>query len=314
MKILVTGHLGYIGSVLVPMLSGHEVIGVDAGYFSTEPGRDIRDLFLPDFIGVEAVIHLAALSNDPLGELDASLTDEINHWQTVRIAKMAKAAGARRFIFPSSQSQYGNAPPDTIVTEDTPANPLTAYGWSKWNAEQGLKSLVDDHDQFSVVILRPATVFGWSPNLRTDLVLNEFVLGAVRDRQIIVRGDPDAWRPFIHVVDLAVTMCKALDCTPGIYNVGLPLQIQIGELAEKVSKHTDAKIIHQGNSTDGRSYRVSCQKSYSILMPFFDLDMGIRDLSWPLQHNVPSGQHGNRLSRLRSLLDSGKLTPDLRWT
>lgn len=313
MKILVSGASGYIGSVLTPLLHPHEVIGIDAGFYSDTPGRDIRDLVAADFVGIDAVIHLAALSNDPLGEINTSLTYQINSGQSLRLACLAKDAGVKRFVFISSQSVYGTAADDVVVTEATIPNPLTAYGRSKWEAECGIAPLNDA--RFSVVILRPATVFGWSPNLRTDLVLNEFVLSAMRTGTITIRSDGTPWRPLIHVKDLCETIVASLDCCgPGTYNVGLPTCYTVLDLAEMVREQGRASIVITGERTDGRSYRVDCSRGQSLWKPQFSVEYGIQQLQLlGMNPTHPGFPYGNRLARLRSLLDSGSLTPELRW-
>ena len=213
-RILVTGNLGYIGSVLTPFLAtrGHAVRGLDTGYYtdcqlSSAPPppeqiqRDIRDVTLEDVQGCAAVIHLAALSNDPLGELAPHLTEEINFQGTLRVAALAKQAGVRRFIYASSQSMYGISSADEELDEDkSEKHPLTSYARTKWNAECELKKMADA--SFQVVCFRPSTVFGASPRLRCDIVYNNLVACAYTTGRIEIKSDGSPWRPVVHVLDV----------------------------------------------------------------------------------------------------------------
>jgi nucleoside-diphosphate-sugar epimerase len=212
MRLLVTGHLGYIGTAIVPMLvaAGHEVVGLDANFFENctlgaepelVPGirRDVRDVDPGDLQGFDAVLHLAALSNDPLGEMNPGVTYDINHKAAIRLAKMAKAAGVKRFLFSSSCAIYGAAG-DEMLDENATFNPVTAYGRSKVLVERDLAGLADA--RFAPTCLRNATAYGFSPRLRLDIVLNDLVAAAFTTGRILMRGDGTPWRPIVHVEDI----------------------------------------------------------------------------------------------------------------
>jgi len=214
MKVLITGHDGYIGAVLAPTLrdAGHEVAGLDSFLFEgcalgPEPAGipalrlDVRDVEVEDLRGFDAVVHLAAISKDPLGHLDPKRTYEINHLATVRLARLAKRAGVERFVFASSCSLYGAASPNDLLTESAPFNPVTPYGRSKVLAERDLSKVADD--DFSPVFLRNATVYGYSPRLRLDLVVNDLVASAFTTGRVVIKSDGTPWRPLVHVEDVA---------------------------------------------------------------------------------------------------------------
>ena len=221
MRVLVTGSGGYIGAVLCPVLvgAGHEVVGLDSGLldgcdFGGGPAEvptlrvDLRDVAAEHLEGFEAVVHLAALSNDPLGELDPERTYDINHRASVRLAALARAAGVRRFLFSSSCSLYGAADPEQLLDESAPFNPVTAYGRSKVLVERDVAALAADG--FSPVFLRNATVYGASPRLRADLVVNNLVGHAVTSGRVLVMSDGTPWRPLVHVEDVAATFAHLL--------------------------------------------------------------------------------------------------------
>lgn len=286
MKILVTGTEGYIGSLLAPMLMqrGHEVIGVDTGFYKvgwlyngTELtaktlNKDIRHITAEDLQGVEAVVHMAELSNDPAGQLSPTITYDINHKGSVHLATLAKAAGVRRFVYMSSCSVYGVATGED-VTEESPVNPQTAYAICKTLVEQDVTTMADD--SFSPTFMRNATAFGASPRMRFDVVLNNLAGLAWTTREIKMTSDGTPWRPLVHVLDI----CKAIVCTleaprdivhNQIFNVGdTTHNYQVKEIAEIVADtFTGCKLSFGDSSADNRSYRVSFEKINKILPGF----------------------------------------------
>jgi nucleoside-diphosphate-sugar epimerase len=286
MKILVTGTEGYLGSLLPPLLieRGHEVIGVDTGFYKvgwlyngTEVtaktlNKDIRNIILKDLQGVEAVVHMAELSNDPTGQLAPNITYDINHQGSVRLAKLAKEAGVRRFIYMSSCSVYGVAT-EGDVTEESPLNPQTAYAECKTLVERDVMPLADD--DFSPTFMRNATAFGASPRMRFDIVLNNLAGLAWTSKQIKMTSDGTPWRPLVHALDI----CKAIVCAieaprdivhKQIFNVGdTTNNYRVKEIAEIIAGvFTGCQLSFGENSADNRSYRVSFEKINTILPGF----------------------------------------------
>jgi nucleoside-diphosphate-sugar epimerase len=286
MKVLVTGHKGYIGTILTPMLitRGHEVIGLDSDLYRhctfgddppavTEIKKDIRDIELADMSGLDSVIHLAGLSNDPLGDLDPDLTYEINHKASVRLAQLAKKADVKRFVFSSSCSTYGAAGED-MINEEAPFNPVTPYGRSKVMAEKDLAGLADA--DFSPVYLRSATAYGLSPRLRFDLVLNNLVAWAYTTGRIHLKSDGTPWRPIVHIEDISRAFTAVLEAPRDVihnqaFNVGSNDQnYQIIDIAKSLKNLMPAYEIEfaEGARPDTRCYRVDFSRIAAKLPGF----------------------------------------------
>ena len=293
MKILVTGTEGYLGSLLAPLLiqHGHEVIGVDTGFYKvgwlyngTEVtaktlNKDIRHITAEDLKGVEGIVHMAELSNDPAGQLAPHITYEINHHGSVRLAKLAKAAEVERFVYMSSCSVYGVATED-YVTEESPVNPQTDYAKCKTLVERDVKPLADDG--FSPTFLRNATAYGASPRMRFDIVLNNLSGLAWTSKEIKMTSDGTPWRPLVHGLDI----CKAILCTieaprdlvhNQIFNVGdTAHNYQVKEVAETIAEvFTGCQLSFGQSDGDNRSYRVSFEKINQTL-PGFQCDWNAR--------------------------------------
>lgn len=340
MKVLITGHDGYIGSVLVPVLKeeGHEILGVDSFFFSNylmgetisgiqEIHEDIRDYTIDVFDGIEAVIHLAALSNDPLGEINPELTFEINHKASIRLATLAKAVGVQRFLFASTCSVYGITAQQELATETTPLDPLSAYAKSKVQVEMDLAGLADD--SFSPVYLRNATAYGWSPHYRSDLVLNNLTCWAYTTGEIHMMSDGTPWRPIVHVRDIANAFSAILIAPREVihnqaFNVGLNTEnYQVRALATIVQEgFTGSKVTYNENSNpDQRSYRVDFSKIKKCLpefKPVWNARLGVEELRAAyektcLHREDFTGQKYVRLARLKWLLQEGLLDDKLYW-
>jgi nucleoside-diphosphate-sugar epimerase len=288
MKILVTGHLGYIGTVLVPMLlkRGHDVVGLDADWYTrctfgdgkdivAVPNikKDIRQAQTADLRGFDTVMHLAALSNDPLGNYNADLTDEINHKAAVRLGAMAREAGVKHFIFSSTCSNYGVAGND-FIDENGSFNPYTPYAKAKVAAELGLKPMSDS--KFSVTLMRSATAFGYSPRIRWDLVLNNLTAHAACSGKIYMKSDGTPWRAIVHIEDIsraftAVAEAKRELVHDQAFNIGQTKEnYHVSEVAEIVAKTVpNSKIEYApGAGPDPRCYRVNCDKIQRVLPAF----------------------------------------------
>jgi nucleoside-diphosphate-sugar epimerase len=341
--VLVTGHLGYIGAVLVPRLqaNGHQVFGLDSDLFErctfgdfTVPcvpssRKDIRDIEQADLdaIAPEAVIHLAGLSNDPLGDLDPKLTYAINLHATVKLARLAQQSGASRFVFSSSCSTYG-AGSEAWVDESAGLKPVTPYGESKVLAERQLSKLVTT--DFSPVYLRNATAFGFSPRLRFDLVVNNLVAWAVTTGRVRLKSDGLPWRPLVHVEDIADAMIAALHAPRAAIhdraiNIGSTSEnYQIRDIAEIISRVVpNCKVSMASDaSADARCYRVNCDLANKVLPEFeprWTVEAGARQL---LEHYLNfsvtleefEGPRYQRIAHMRQLLADGVVDRSLRPT
>jgi nucleoside-diphosphate-sugar epimerase len=339
MRVLVTGNRGYIGSVLAPTVAaaGHDVVGLDTGYYEDcdfgEPPDDfptleidVRDVSAADLDGFDAVVHLAALSNDPIGDLNEQWTYDINLDGTLHLARMAKEAGVGRFVFASSCSMYGASNSDELLDESSPFNPLTAYAESKVRAEEGLAQLADD--VFAPVSMRNATVYGVSPRLRLDIVLNNLAGWAHTTGAIRLLSDGSSWRPLLHVRDLSKVAVVMLETPPDVvrgqaFNVGSNDQNYIvRELAEILAEVTGCGVEFAGDaSPDPRSYRVDFSRLASTF-PDVQLDWnarrGAQELidayrSVSLTKELFEGRRYVRLRQLKHLMKSGALGDELRW-
>ena len=340
MRVLVTGHRGYIGSPLVERLktAGHDVVGVDTELYedctfgvNKDSGvrtinRDIRELSPADLEGIDAIAHLAGVCNDPLGDLLPETTYEINHAATVRLAKIAKASGVRRFVFSSSCSVYGAAGREWIDEKSEP-NPITPYGLSKWNAEVDLRRLADA--TFSPVFLRRATAYGFSPRIRFDLVLNNLTAHAFTSAKVLLKSDGMSWRPIVHIEDIGRAFLAALEAPVEtvhneIFNVGITTEnYRIREIAEIVKETVPGSRIEFAASAgpDKRAYRVDCSKVARLLPKFrpqWTARRGARDLynrytEYGLLLEDFEGARYQRLGYLQSLMARGAIDVGLRW-
>lgn len=338
MRVLLTGHNGYIGAVLGPMLKehGHDVVGIDT-YFYEEcvfrqvpdlPAirKDLRDVLPDELAGFDAIVHLAALSNDPLGDLNPKLTSEINHAASVRLASLAKQAGVPRFLFSSSCSIYGAAQ-DGISTEESTVEPLTPYALSKIRTEEDLSQLADA--SFSPVILRNATVYGVSPKLRVDLVLNNLVGWAYTTGHVRILSDGTPWRPIVHVEDLSKAMVSIFEAPRDLvhnqtFNVGVNEEnYQVRELADIVGENVPScSIAYAGDSgPDKRNYRVDFskfRKTFPDFTPVWNARQGAKQLydeyhAQSMTREQFQSRRYIRINQLRHLLDKRLLGDDLRW-
>lgn len=340
MKVLVTGHDGYIGSVLVNKLieCGHDVKGIDTGYFDRchfidkKPKiqsirKDIRDLEIADVRGFDVIIHLAALSNDPLADLNPNLTLEINGMQSFRLAQLAKRAGVGRFIFASSCSVYGLGETDNL-TEEAQTNPQSVYARSKILAEQSIGTIADR--DFSPTYLRCGTVYGLSPKMRFDLVVNNLLGWAVTTSQIKILSAGSQWRPLVHVSDVASAYIAIAEAPiESIHNQAINIgsnieNYTIRDIAEVIKRVVPSTTIVYANksNTDTRSYRVDFSKLTRVLHNFrlgWTLEMSVAELYNLIQERGMTldefqSRRYTRLKQMKHLQERSILDNSLRFT
>jgi nucleoside-diphosphate-sugar epimerase len=339
MRVLVTGHDGYIGSVLVPLFSaaGHEVVGLDSLLFDgcafgdpPEPvaaiRKDIRDVTPGDLEGFDLVVHLAAISNDPLGDLNPDVTMDINFRATESLAKAAKAAGVPRFLYSSSCSLYG-AHGDAPIDETAEMYPVTPYGESKVLSEQALMALADD--TFSPTYLRNATAYGVSPRLRGDLVVNNLTGFAFTTGQVFLKSDGRAWRPLVHIEDISRAFLAIAEADVALghnraFNVGATDEnYLVRDVAEIVESEVEGSTIVFSDqaAADLRNYRVNCDlihETFPNFVPQWTVRRGVQELRDQFaKHGLTIDDlEGDRFMRIRHVrrhLDDGSLSPELRW-
>jgi nucleoside-diphosphate-sugar epimerase len=326
MRVLLTGHKGYLGTVMAPVLAqaGHEVVGLDSGLFGDcllgqarddPPGIevDLRDVHLEHLEGFDAVIHLAALSNDPLGALAPDLTYDINHRASTRLARLARDAGVSRFLYASTCSVYGASGGDGLVGEDAPLRPVTPYAESKVRVEDDLHTLADD--DFTPVYLRNATAFGYSPRLRADIVLNNLVGHAYLSGEVLVLSDGTPWRPLVHAGDIAKAFAAALVAPreavhDTAFNIGTERNnVTVAEIANEVVEAVPGSTLRITGEAgaDPRSYRVDFSR-FRDAIPGFDCEWTIKAGALELaeayqKHGLTRETFDRRFTRLAWLKD-----------
>lgn len=341
MRLLLTGNNGYIGTVMASMLrsAGHEVVGLDTDFFADcvlgpaavqihQIRKDIRDVDVQDLRKFEAVIHLAALSNDPLGDLQPELTYDINLHATLHLARLAREAGVKRFLYSSSCSIYGASSTDDLLNEEAPLLPVTPYAESKVRAEEELRKLADS--DFSPVFLRNATAYGFSPRLRADIVLNNLTAWAFTTKKILIMSDGTSWRPIVHINDISQAFALCLTAPQELIhnqaiNVGaITENYQVRELAELIKEILPEATIEYGGSKtpDPRNYRVDFTKLTRLLPEFepqWTARRGVQQLykafqDFGLTLESFQGRKYVRLNQLKHLLATNCLDGQLRWS
>jgi nucleoside-diphosphate-sugar epimerase len=339
MRVLVTGHNGYIGSVLAPFIAaaGHDVVGLDTYLFEDctfGPDReaieamrlDVRDVRATDLAGFDAIMHLAALSNDPLGNVNPQCTYDINHLASVRLARLAKEAGVPRFLFASSCSLYGVAS-DALLTEEAAFNPITPYGESKVRVEQDVAGLADE--RFSPTFLRNATAYGVSPRLRADVVVNNLVGAAFTTGEVLIQSDGTPWRPLVHIEDIAQAFLCVLQAPRErvhnqAFNVGRTEEnYRVRDLAQMVSEVVPGSCVRyaEGGGPDPRCYRVDCGKLERTLPEFraqWTVRAGMEQLHAAFRRHALTAEQflGGRFLRIKHILKlqaEGQIDASLRW-
>jgi nucleoside-diphosphate-sugar epimerase len=340
MRVLMTGHAGYIGAVMIPMLldEGHDVVGLDTDFFDQctfgefSPSietlhRDIRDIRLQDLQNFNAVIHLAAISNDPLGDMNPQCTFDINHHASVHLASLAREAGVERYLYSSSCSVYGSASPDDILDESADFAPVTPYAESKVLVERDVSAMAND--DFSPVFMRNATVYGVSPRLRGDLVVNNLVGWALTTGHVMLKSDGTPWRPLVHVEDVCQAFASALNAPresihDQAFNVGRDGEnYRIRSVAEIVQRAVAGSELsfEEGAGGDPRCYRVDFSKISAALpgyAPGWTVERGVMQLrdafaSIGITQEELEGPRYLRIKTILRLLEEGALDSDLRW-
>ncbi|NJN58486.1 MAG: SDR family oxidoreductase [Leptolyngbyaceae cyanobacterium SL_5_9] len=340
MQVLVTGTEGYLGSLLAPLLMerGHDVTGVDTGYYKVgwlynathltakTLNKDIRHIQLEDLTGMDAIVHMAELSNDPTGQLAPNITYDINHKGSVRLAELAKQAGVRRFVYMSSCSVYGVAT-EGDVTEETPVNPQTAYAECKTLVERDVTQMADDN--FSPTFMRNATAFGASPRMRFDIVLNNLAGLAWTTKEIKMTSDGTPWRPLVHALDIAKSIICTLEAPRDIvhdqiFNVGdTANNYQVKEIAEIIAEvFTGCQLSFGDSGADNRSYRVSFEKINTQLPGFkceWNAQRGAQQLydlfqQIDMDKDVFQSRGFTRLKQLEYLIRTQQIDKDFFWS
>lgn len=342
MKVLITGDKGYIGSILTKYLSQYKytIFGYDTGFFEScnlsetfddynSIKKDIRDFESTDLHNVDAIVHLAALSNDPLGELKSGITEEINRDAAIRVAEIAKMNNVKRFVYMSSQSMYGISDSSNELDEYTSEkNPLTAYAKTKWEAEQNINKLADNN--FTVISLRPSTVFGVSPRIRTDIVFNNLIASAFTTKKIVIKSDGTPFRPVIHILDVCNAVKAVLEAPKTLinkraYNIGIKNgNYTVKMLAQNVKENINgATLAFSGeHGNDSRTYKVSFKRILTELNnlyePKWNLNKGANELinffnKIKFKEQDLNGYKTNRLNMLNKITKEGKINDKFRW-